>query len=84
MACTRAICSPDGGGFTVVCEWSPEMIDHSKREQPRKTSQPNSLHTIEFEDPVERLKDATRKADEKARRIKRPGASGVRGGTSRD
>jgi hypothetical protein len=60
------------------------MTDHSKREQPRKTDQPNSPHTIEFEDPVERLKDAMHKADEKARRIKRPGASGVRGGTSRD
>jgi hypothetical protein len=60
------------------------MTDDPKREQPRKTDQPASPHTGEFEDPAERLKKAMRKADEKARRVKRPGASGVRGGTSRD
>ena len=60
------------------------MTDEPKREQPRRTDQPTSPHTSEFEDPVERLKEAVRKADEKARRVKRPGASGVRGGTSKD
>ena len=53
-------------------------------EKERQADQPTSPHGKEFDDPAERAKAAMRKADERARRIKRPGASGVRGGTSHD
>jgi hypothetical protein len=55
-----------------------------EREHERKPDEPTSPHRSEFEDPAERAKDAMRKADERARRTKRPGASGIRGGTSQD
>jgi hypothetical protein len=61
------------------------MADHPKDEQgERRTDEPTSPHRSEFEDPAERAKAAMRKADERARRVKRPGASGIRGGTSQD
>lgn len=53
-------------------------------EKERQADQPTSPHGKKFDDPAERANVAMRKADERARRIKRPGASGVRGGTSHD
>jgi hypothetical protein len=53
-------------------------------EKERQADQPTSPHGKEFDDPAERAKAAMRKADERGRRIKRPGASGVRGGASQD
>ena len=50
----------------------------------RKPDYPTSPHPGDVEDPAERAKDAMHKADQRARRIKRPGASGVRGSTSKD
>jgi hypothetical protein len=50
----------------------------------RQPDQPTAPHPVDLADPAERTRDAMRKADERARRIKRPGASGIRGGTSRD
>ncbi len=52
--------------------------------QERAPDEPTSPHPGELEDPAERAKDAMRKADERARRIKRPGASGRRGSDSVD
>jgi hypothetical protein len=53
--------------------------------QERKPDQPTAPHRDEArEDAVERDKQAMRKADEQARRTKRPGASGKRGSTSED
>jgi hypothetical protein len=61
------------------------MADHPKDGQgERRTDGPTAPHRSEFEDPAERAKAAMRKADERARRVKRPGASGIRGGTSQD
>jgi hypothetical protein len=57
--------------------------DHKEAPQ-RSPDAPTAPHRTEFEDPVERAKDAMHKADERNRRIKRPGASGIRGGTSKD
>ena len=50
----------------------------------RKPDYPTAPHPDEVEDPAERAKDAMHKADERARRIKRPGAGGVRGSISKD
>ena len=54
------------------------------RQHERAPDEPTAPHRAEFEDPAERAKDAMRKANERARRVKRPGASGIRGGTSQD
>ena len=45
----------------------------------REPDQPTAPHPEDLADPAERTKDAMRKADERARRVKRPGASGIRG-----
>lgn len=52
----------------------------AKRE--RQPDQPTAPHPQEVENPVERAKDAMRKAGENARRIKRSGAEGRRGSIS--
>ena len=52
--------------------------------QERKPDYPTAPHPDEVGDPAERAKDAMHKADERARRTKREGASGIRGGTSKD
>jgi hypothetical protein len=52
--------------------------------QERAPDQPTSPHPGELDDPAERAKDAMRKADERARRVKRPGAAGRRGSDSAD
>jgi hypothetical protein len=59
------------------------MESESKRPE-RKPDQPTTPHAEELENPAERAKDAMRKAGERARRTKRPGASGIRGSTSKD
>ena len=43
----------------------------------RAPDEPTSPHPGDLEDPAERAKGAMRKADERARRVKRPGASVV-------
>src|SRR3712207_3105002 len=53
-------------------------------ESERQPDEPTSPHHAEHDDPAERAKTAMRKAGERARRVKRPGASGSRGGTSKD
>jgi hypothetical protein len=60
------------------------MPEQLERERQRKPDEPTCPHHEEFEDPAERAKAAFRKAGERARRTKRPGASGIRGGTSKD
>jgi hypothetical protein len=61
----------------------PDLPKHEQRPE-RRPDEPTSPHRAELEDPAERAKAAMRKADERARRVKRPGASGIRGGTSQD
>jgi hypothetical protein len=53
-----------------------------RSEAKRQPDEPTSPHHAEHDDPAERAKTAMRKAGERARRVKRPGASGIRGGTS--
>jgi hypothetical protein len=50
----------------------------------RAEDEPTAPHPGDLEDPAERAKDAMRKAGERARRVKRPGASGRRGSDSAD
>lgn len=57
--------------------------DEGERRE-RGPDEPTSSHPDELADPAERAKDAMRKADERARRVKRPGASGRRGSDSVD
>jgi hypothetical protein len=61
-----------------------QPVSQGSRRKRRQPDEPTGPHTEEFDDPVEREKAATRKADERARRTKQPGASGIRGGTSKD
>jgi hypothetical protein len=63
----------------------PQKDVPRKRPEPkRKVDEPTSPHHAEHDDPAERAKTAMRKAGERSRRVKRPGASGIRGGTSKD
>ena len=75
---------PRKPGEPVPSYTEAETPPTGSRRKPREPDQPTSPHTEEFDDPVEREKAATRKSDERARRVKRPGASGIRGGTSKD
>jgi predicted Zn-dependent protease len=59
-------------------------IPRERPESKRQPDEPTSPHHAEHEDPAERAKTAMRKAGERNRRVKRPGASGIRGGTSED
>lgn len=59
-------------------------MDDDARKRERRSDEPTSPHHAEHDDPAERAKTAMRKAGERARRTKRPGAAGVRGGVSQD
>lgn len=59
-------------------------LDDGADQRGRKPDEPTSPHHAEHDNPAERLKTAARKAGERARRTKRAGASGIRGGTSKD
>jgi hypothetical protein len=59
-------------------------VDEQPKRRKRQPDEPTSPHPEETGDPAERAKDAMRKAGERNRRVKRPGASGIRGGTSKD
>jgi hypothetical protein len=58
--------------------------DEEPKRRERQPDEPTAPHPEETGDPAERAKDAMRKAGERNRRVKRPGASGIRGGTSED
>lgn len=60
----------------------PDMPKRERRK--RQPDEPTAPDPETLADSGERPKDATRKADERARRMKRPGATGIRGGTSKD
>jgi hypothetical protein len=59
-------------------------VDEPPKRRKRQPDEPTSPHHAEHDDPAERAKTAMRKAGERNRRVKRPGASGIRGGTSKD
>jgi hypothetical protein len=59
-------------------------VDGEPRRRDRRPDEPTSPHHAEHDAPAERAKTAMRKAGERNRRVKRPGASGIRGGTSKD
>ncbi len=77
---------PAGGTLRpgVFAAAGPPSDQNPAKPPARKPDEPTSPHHAEHEDPVERAKTAMRKAGERARRIKRPGASGIRGGISQD
>jgi hypothetical protein len=58
--------------------------EEPRQRRKRQPDEPTTPHPEETGDPVERAKDAMHKAGERNRRVKRPGASGVRGGISVD
>jgi hypothetical protein len=59
-------------------------VDEKPQRRERQPDEPTAPHPEETADAAERAKDAMRKAGERNRRVKRPGASGIRGGTSKD
>lgn len=59
-------------------------MDDKPDKDERKPHDPTTPHPGDLTDPAERAKDAMHKAGERARRTKREGASGIRGGTSKD
>jgi hypothetical protein len=71
----------------TVSNAPPKPQKGAPRERPeaeRRPDEPTSPHHAEHDEPAERAKTAMRKAGERNRRVKRPGASGIRGGTSAD
>jgi hypothetical protein len=71
----------------AACSTPPKRQKDVPRKRPeskRKADEPTSPHHAEHDDPAERAKTAMRKAGERNRQVKRPGASGIRGGTSKD
>ena len=75
---------PRTPGQPVPSYAAAETPPKGGRRKPREPDQPTAPDPETLADPAERAKDAMRKADERARRTKRPGASGIRGGTSKD
>ena len=59
-----------------------DPTDEGAKKRLCQPDEPTSPHPEESGDVVERAKDAMKKAGERARRTKRPGASGKRGSTS--
>jgi hypothetical protein len=71
----------------AVSSAPPKPQKGAPRERPeakRRPDEPTSPHHEEHDDLAERATTAMRKAGERNRRVKRRGASGIRGGTSAD